>query len=375
MERVKELLKYADLTGRGIEIAPYFNPAVPKRDGYNVLIVDVFDTETLRTKATNDANIPKHRIKEIEPVDIVADASGIGDAVKSIGLVGMFDYICSSHNFEHLPNPIRFLQGASEALKPGGILSMAVPDYRACFDHFRMPTRLADWLAAYFENRTQPSPETLFDYSSLQAMYERNGIIQTGCDFDSESAAHFNPARNLISSFNQYKVDKNNAGEYRDAHCSVFFPESLELLLSDLRRLGMIDLELVEITRTHGLEFFVHLRNSPGPGDVDDERFYSRRTELLTKVSQNLGAAPYERRAATEYTENHPELGAENEALKRALATLQADCDARRSRLAEQIDFLDYRVHRLLGSLQIFGPEFRKRFTDAASRRKRQHYK
>ncbi|MFM7442912.1 MAG: methyltransferase domain-containing protein, partial [Tabrizicola sp.] len=163
MDRKAILLKYVDPSSPGIEVAPYFNPAVAKRDGYPVLTLDVFDTQALRANATKDPHIPASRIGEIEDVDIVADACGIGDAIARLGRTGQFQYIVSSHNFEHLPNPIRFLQGCSVALAPGGVLSMAVPDGRACLDHFRMPTRLADWLSAYHRGLDQPSPESIFD--------------------------------------------------------------------------------------------------------------------------------------------------------------------------------------------------------------------
>ena len=89
----------------------------------------------------------------IEDVDLVGSSTHIGELVRARGEAGTFDYVVSSHNFEHLPNPIRFLQGCAEALRPGGILSMAIPDRRACFDYFRPVTRLSDWIQAFVEDR------------------------------------------------------------------------------------------------------------------------------------------------------------------------------------------------------------------------------
>ena len=171
MDRRDYILKYANTRGKGIEIAPYFNPLVPKREGFDVLILDVFDSNRLHENAINDSMVPNDRIDEIEPVDIVGDASQLIDIVTENSLAGKIDYIVSSHNFEHLPNPIKFLQGVELALKPGGFLSIAVPDYRACFDHFRMPTRLSDWLAGYHEDRTQPNAETVFDANAFSSVY------------------------------------------------------------------------------------------------------------------------------------------------------------------------------------------------------------
>ena len=57
MNRLDELRKFLDKKSLGIEIAPYFNPIVPKADGYNALVLDVFDTVTLRQHAQDDPNI------------------------------------------------------------------------------------------------------------------------------------------------------------------------------------------------------------------------------------------------------------------------------------------------------------------------------
>ena len=53
----------------------------------------------------------------IEEVDLVGSCTHIGKLVRARGEAGKFDYIVSSRNFEHLPNPIRFLQGCAAARK------------------------------------------------------------------------------------------------------------------------------------------------------------------------------------------------------------------------------------------------------------------
>ncbi|MBU3259199.1 class I SAM-dependent methyltransferase [Roseovarius sp. PS-C2] len=293
LPRIDWILKYADLSGKGIEIAPYFNPAVAKRDGHDVLIMDMLNTEKLRSRALDDPRIPDTRIEEIENVDLVGDASRLGEVIAKAGLQGKIDYIVSSHNFEHLPNPILFLQGAYDALAPGGVLSMAVPDCRAIFDHFRLPSRLSDWLAAYHEDRRQPSPETLFDGGAHKSMFIHDGQAQPGCDLKTGDPAAFEPNRRLVQVYEDYKARKAQPSEYRDAHCNVFFPETLELMLRDLRKLNLVGFDILEISETQGLEFFVHLRKPETPREIPDEAFYAHRHDLLVKMSRNLGAAPY----------------------------------------------------------------------------------
>jgi len=303
MNRRDLILKHIDTSRKGIEIAPYFNPTIAKRDGHDVLILDVFDTERLRALAKNDPFIPNERLHEIEEVDIVCDASNLGEEVAQKGLAGQIHHIVSSHNFEHLPNPILFLQGVEKTLAQGGILSMAVPDYRACFDHFRMPTRLADWLSAFHCDVRQPSPETIFDNVSNVAHYYRGEKPEPGCALGVDDPSWFRPAERLKEAYAEYVRCSVDPGDYRDAHCSVFFPQTLDLMFNDLRFIGLIGLEVEEITLTHGHEFFVHLRRPVTLTPMAERAFYVRRHALMVEISNVLGAAPYYQRSDKTKTE------------------------------------------------------------------------
>lgn len=288
--RIKRILKYADLTQKGIEVAPYYKPLVSKAE-HDVLIIDVFDTEELRRRGQADPLIDD--TSRIEPVDMVGDASDIERLVTDAGYAGKIGYIVSSHNFEHLPNPIKFLRGCSAILKPGGVVSMAVPDGRACFDFFRMPTRLSDWLAAYHEDRRQPSAETLFDALSLQSMYFKRGKLRPACTIGRDAPKRFVASHRLAETYDTYLQAKAGPTEYQDAHCSVFFPETAELMLRDLKFLGLLDLEIIEISKSKGHEFIIHLRKPETASTETEADFYARRDALMFRVSHNLGAAPY----------------------------------------------------------------------------------
>lgn len=295
MQRLDELLKYIDRSSVGIEVAPYFNPALPKAKGNKVLILDVFDTETLRGYAAKDPLIPPTRVMEIEDVDIVGDASSIAEMLATKQLSGQIGFVISSHNFEHLPNPIKFLRGCSAVLKPGGMLSMAVPDNRACFDHFRMPTRLSEWLAAYHGNFTQPSAEAIFDLAANKSHFMIRGMAYPSCNIDRDAAEDFVLAGDITTAYSEYLERLNGPFAYFDTHCTVMFPQTLELMLRDLKHLGLCDLEIVEVSATYGHEFFVHLRKPLiAASDATPSSDYKiKRAELLRTISENLGAAPY----------------------------------------------------------------------------------
>ena len=152
----------------GIEVAPFFAPLAPKREGYNCLVLDVFDKQVLLACGEDDPNVPAEGLANIEAVDFVGSATEIAELVPLCDH-GSFDYIVSSHNFEHLPNPIRFLQGCAKVLKTGGILSMAIPDGRACFDCFRPYTTLGEWLTPYRSGAAKPSAVQIFEFQASSA--------------------------------------------------------------------------------------------------------------------------------------------------------------------------------------------------------------
>lgn len=278
---------------RGLEIAPYFTPIAPKRLGYNVQIVDVFDRPTLERRAAEDPAIPNDMIANIEDVDFVGSAAElrqlIGDRIEA----GSLSYILSSHNFEHLPNPLRFLQDCEYYLAPTGLLSMAIPDLRCCFDFFQWPTMVEEWLAAELQGQQELSAFELFRASCRltnnfgKLDYPQQQIALTG---------------DLLTSFQQLllDVDAGPAGEYRDAHRSFFTPSSFRLLLSELQYLGLTGLEIVQLTGPIANEFIVQLAPGSGPQTwISPEEFGRQRRQLLFEIIDEISLKSARQRLAT----------------------------------------------------------------------------
>jgi SAM-dependent methyltransferase len=279
MDRRDVVLKYTTKEQRGIEIGPWFNPIAPKRDGYKCLVLDVFDSETLRRRAVEDPNVPAESIPMIEDVDLIGPCTQIGELVRARGEAGTFDYVVSSHNFEHLPNPIRFLRGCAEVLRPGGILSMAIPDRRACFDYFRPVTRLSDWIQAFVENRRRPSRAQDFDSRELFARYD--GALS----FIRNSPPEKVSADLGLDIVLRDWLERERSGDenHYDAHCSVFTPTSFELLVRDVAYLGLAPFEVVEIFDA-GCEFQAHLRVNPSMEDLRQANYEQTRNALLRRI-------------------------------------------------------------------------------------------
>ncbi len=144
MSRLDTLRDAIHPGSRGIEIGPWRNPIAPKRDGLQTLVIDILGTAELREKATR-MKVHDVQIAGIEEVDIVGDASRLLELVRGRGVADGFDWIVSSHNFEHLPDPIRFLGDCESLLKPSGFVGMILPDKRHCMDRFRPATTFADF--------------------------------------------------------------------------------------------------------------------------------------------------------------------------------------------------------------------------------------
>jgi SAM-dependent methyltransferase len=248
MDRIQEILKFAKKTDFGIEIAPYHSPIAPKKDGWNSLSLDVFDTERLKKNASLDPDphviASAHRIEE---VDIVSSAVEIEKAVTEKYGHNSFDYVISSHNFEHLPNPIKFLKGCGQVLRQNGMLSMAIPNKRKTFDFYRSQTTTAELLKLYFSNADRPDPFQIFDFRSR---FSPDGPANKR-EFSTDIYEAF---EGLISSL------RNPDDNYIDTHVTVFTPENFLLLMLELQIIGLIPLSVVGL-KVNGIEFIVHMKN------------------------------------------------------------------------------------------------------------------
>ena len=253
-----------------LEIGPYFNPIAARAAGYRTTTLDVFDTHSLRQNAAVDPNIPKERCKEIEEVDLVGSACDLADLTRArYGAEHRFDWILSSHNIEHIPNPVRFLQQCAAVLRAEGTLRLAVPDKRFCFDHFRTLTDVSEWLQAYFENRSQPTAYQVFREESHRS------TAQPEC-------GGWTPIRKSLSMFREWFSPGCEAPtHYIDTHCWAFTPESFELLVRDMIAFGLVELRIDSISETCGIEFYVDLARPSAPIVVAEDEYYAMRERLL----------------------------------------------------------------------------------------------
>jgi SAM-dependent methyltransferase len=284
MDRRAVILQGVAKTDHGLEVAPWFAPIAPRRDGYNIKILDVFDRQTLLERGRADANLVGRDMSQLDEVDFVGSATEIADLVPT-DLHGTFDYIVSSHNFEHLANPTKFLRGCAAILKPGGLVTMAVPDYRACFDYFRPYTVIGDWIEAFIEDRSRPSPKQVFEAASMSArLFEggsRSFAFRVGVPIEAVEVTG-----DLDVQLARWRAAAHT-DVYQDAHCTVMTPASLELLLFEARHLGLVPLEVESVSAVAGCEFFVRLRKPTHGGVAPAADVNAVRTALLRRVMKD----------------------------------------------------------------------------------------
>lgn len=270
LDRINHLRKYHVLNEKTLEIGPFHSPIFPKSEFRHVFSSDVFTQETLVANALNDKNISQVNINRIESVDFIWKGS-LEETLRGCG--SDWALIVSSHNFEHQPDPIKFLIDAEKLLKPGGVLTMAIPIATRCFDAFRPLTTTGAWLD-WYGNRQKPSYGIWFDNSVSFCSARNKNMMQHGA-FE-EQDIHFN-SDDL--NYSKFDVDRE-FHEYRDSHCSVMTLESLKLILHDLNRIGLLSRLKMFDCKNGDFEFVVHLSKSRIPLE-----FYEKNRSLLLKDS------------------------------------------------------------------------------------------
>lgn len=243
----------------GLEIGPWYSPVAPKADGWKTIVVDYQDQAALRRDALNHTseNIRKNADR-IEAVDIVWTGQPLDEAALALRPEG-YDFVIASHVIEHTPDIVAFLLQCSSLLKPGGIVSLAVPDMRKCFDILKMPTGIREMLAAHREKRIRHTPETLFEARALGATRGGAGAWLSGTRTPIELAHDY---ADIVARYRQDVTEMDRTRPYVDAHAWFFTPASFRLAMLELFEMKLVDLEIASLIESHGSEFIVQMRHS-----------------------------------------------------------------------------------------------------------------
>jgi predicted SAM-dependent methyltransferase len=245
-----------DRAGVGLEIGPSFSPIAPRSAGFRVEVLDHATAAALREKYRNEPNVDIARIEEVDHV-------WRGEPLDELVGTGRYAWIIASHVVEHIPDLVSWLQELTRLLAPGGVISLIVPDGRYCFDHFRWPSTTGDVLQGFVERRRRHTPGTVFDH--FAQFVTRAGMVSWNAETPGPFAYRYS-----FDDASRSFAQAQSSDDYLDVHCWRFTPASFRLLLTELRLLGLIELEVACAFPTEGCEFFVTLRRaSQPPGSVD----------------------------------------------------------------------------------------------------------
>lgn len=274
LNRTEVLRRRIDKHALGLEIGPSHNPVASKREGYRVRVLDHLDQRDLIEKYKDDPSVDTSRIEEVDFVWRGEPFSAL------VNQSERFSWIMASHVVEHVPDLVRFLNECDAVMEPGGVLTLAVPDKRFCFDHFRPHSSLGMVVDAHLSGSTRPSPGTVLDF--YLNYVRRNG--RDGWNAGDPGRLQF--VFDLRKSMEM--MSRSQGGNYVDVHQWCFTPSSFRLLIGDLHRMGLIQLQEVDFVGTDGFEFFVWLSRA-GSGSGFDHGELLRRIdkEAIDEVARD----------------------------------------------------------------------------------------
>lgn len=280
MDRTKLLLSLFDSTGFGLEIGPSYNPLLPKSSGYNVETVDQTNAAALRKKYRDNAS-------QIEEVDYVSDGQGL---LELIGKPGAYDFIVASHVIEHVTDIVRFIQDCEALLKPEGVLVLAVPDKRFCFDTLRPVSTIGQALQAYAERRTRHTPGMIFDQVLSESTKAKQIVwIEPTLD-DIEMINMPNDANALFQS-------SQSCEKYTDIHGWQFTPAYFRYFVKTLRSLnyfsvGEKDFHKNDSINLHLHEFYITLSKNAPVLDLSDVELLKESEKELREIEVSRNPHP-----------------------------------------------------------------------------------
>ncbi|WP_316810413.1 methyltransferase domain-containing protein [Pedobacter heparinus] len=126
-----------------------------------------------------------------------------------------YDFLLSSHNLEHIANPLKALKEWIRVIKPGGFILLILPDKRYTFDHKRPDTTFSHLISDF---ESDVDEHDLTHLSEILALHDLRLDPGAGKDF------------------NVFKKRGENNFEVRGLHHHVF---SFDLLTQALRHYNL----------------------------------------------------------------------------------------------------------------------------------------
>jgi SAM-dependent methyltransferase len=267
LNRIDKLLRHVDRSMRVLEIGPSYSPTAPKAAGWQSFVLDHASQAELREKY---ASLGVPTVWHDGPIETAVPEH----------MHGSFDACIASHVIEHVPDPISLFHSLDRLLAADGVVSLAVPDKRFCFDFFRPLTLTPAWIEAFERKATRHSKRALRE---CQAYMAHNGeLVAWGneAEIALRLVADITAMKHVVDA-----VEPPDLSPYVDCHAWCFTPSSFELLFLELAALGLVNFRISDSFPTVGCEFFVTLRKGQPELAVPAQ---DRRLQLLRAIAGEL---------------------------------------------------------------------------------------
>lgn len=241
-QRQQKVFSFLDRNGHGLEIGPCHNGLAPKREGFDVCILDHLDQNGLRAKYKDQSNVD---CELIETVDFVWS----GETYNILTGSEKFDWVIASHVIEHVPDLVKFLQECSGILKENGRITLVIPDMRREFDLLRYPSGCGEVIDAHLRGDIRPSPGVVTEHF-LRASTKGGRLAWPWW--------WLGKLRRIHTVEEVKHAAAASKERYTDVHVWRFTPSSFKMLIEDLQKSGYLKLKIVEQWAS-GSEFFVFL--------------------------------------------------------------------------------------------------------------------
>jgi glycosyltransferase involved in cell wall biosynthesis/SAM-dependent methyltransferase len=257
-----------------IEVGASYSPIIPKRDGWQTSIIDHATQAELRIKYAGETP------DRIEPVDYVWHSQSL-DHLIPVERHGTFDGLIASHVGEHIPDPIGFFKAVDKLLKPSGVIALALPDKRACFDFFQPHSTTGDLLEAHQQGRARHRPSKIFDGVAYYTTRNRAGGWAFGLPSDQHEPVVSQSLHDAYQAL--LSAPTHTSQDYQDTHGWQFTPGSFQLIILELHHLGIIPWTISRIESALGVEFYVWLERRSVK--YNGTELQARRTALLRQTA------------------------------------------------------------------------------------------
>jgi SAM-dependent methyltransferase len=246
--RRRVLLKHITLPCDALEIGAFAMPTLTPQET-RLKILDFYPTEDLRAQAAKNGVDPARVI----PVDYVCRDDRYDGVVQE-----QFDVVIANHVFEHVDNPIEWLQRVRRLLRAGAVLFLVMPDKKFSFDKFRSDTPLA---------------HLLYDHLVPGRNLKEVHALETELHYD---LTYIKQENRLATKLDLERLRRSLTQLHPGIHTHVFQFETFAAgILKPLVYLRVIDFEFREIVNCRQFgEFAVVLRAGHRPPDLRPEEFF-----------------------------------------------------------------------------------------------------